>query len=77
MSKIDIIRKISEQTNWSNKFTMKSRCYSDRAIAFTMAAHNIGAGGVSVFCSTNETPVSIKRHKQRNTRCMRANGIQN
>lgn len=67
---IEMLRKIR------NKMPFKSRCESDAASSITMACHNIGAGGVSVFCSTNEHVGSIKRMYQRNARLFRANGYE-
>jgi len=57
-----------------NTFQMRSYCSSDKSSAVVMACHNIGAGGVNVFCSTHENVISVKRAEQRNKRKLRATG---
>ena len=59
-----------------NRFQSRTYCVTDRASSALMACHNFGAGGFSIFCSTNENIISVKRKAQRNTRRLRANGTQ-
>ncbi len=57
-----------------NNFPLQTRCIRDSNVAFCLAYHNVGAGGVDHFGGTVELRVSEKRAAQRAARAARTLG---
>jgi len=59
---------------------MRKKCRADKNAAFSLAYHNIGAGGVTAFCGTigdwsEPAAPSNKRRYQRAIRAARRLGV--